>query len=269
MDTVEETMDSRLVDKTMASHPRYDPQQKTWVNFAVGKPNPLTGKSRIHLYEICEQTGRVLSQPTLVVIRGVGLIHDFVLTEHYCVFVWTKCKLGKRASIKAMLGMNALVEAIDMESDTTLLVVPRDIMRSRSVDDRDGNDAAQKGRIVLDATTDPRIKRIPMPFLFNFHFGNGYEITEDGHKIVLDLVETTNQVSTYCSFVRTWRRRSLSRRLMNQTSTLPHPLTILFSFSFIRFILVRLWYPYRHKADLSIRLRALFSVFQIHHRLGP
>ena len=183
------------LEASFSGHPRYDPTSGHWFNFGVDDPDPSTGQTNIHLYELNE--GVVVSTPTSVTVPGIALMHDFLVTENYILLAWTTCEINNLGGLKAVLGLGAFVEAVKMTPDTKLLLIPRKLLHDENARN-------------LDATTDPRIKRVPVPFLFNFHFGNGYEVDDD--KLVLDMIETTNEKVSWLLYVLAKQHLSRSSR---------------------------------------------------------
>lgn len=167
------------VTDNFSAHLRYDPKSKSYVNFAV-KFDPNVG-STITLFELDDENFRS-SKPSSpsIVSKGPGLIHDFILTENYCIFNINECKLDGMNGLKALLGLSGFAGAIDIDAgatETSIVLIPRSLL-----DETEGvND--------IDYLTDERISVCRVPNHFNFHYGNAYEL-DDGN-IVFDTVQTT------------------------------------------------------------------------------
>lgn len=176
----ETDLDGLTVTDNFAAHLRYDPKTKTYVNFAV-KFDPNAGYSTITLFELDQETFRSCkpSSPSIV-SEGPGLIHDFILTDNYCIFNINKCKLDGKNGLKALLGLSGFAGAIDIDAnvkETSIVLVPRYLFEET------------KGVEGIDYLSDDRIIVCKVPNHFNFHFGNAYE-DEHGH-VVFDTVQTT------------------------------------------------------------------------------
>jgi all-trans-8'-apo-beta-carotenal 15,15'-oxygenase len=179
----ETNLDGLTVTDNFAAHLRYDPKKKVYVNFAV-KFDPNVGYSTITLFELDQETFRSCtpSSPSFV-SKGPGLIHDFILTENYCIFNINQCKLDGKNGLKALLGLSGFAGAIDIDADvkeTSIVLVPRYLFDETT---------EEAGVIGMDYMTDERIIVCKVPNHFNFHFGNAYE-DEHGH-VVFDTVQTT------------------------------------------------------------------------------
>jgi Lignostilbene-alpha,beta-dioxygenase and related enzymes len=185
--TLDGLMDRAGTDN-FAAHLRYDPKNKVYVNFAV-KFDPNDGCSTITLFELDQETFRSCkpSCPSFV-SQGPGLIHDFILTDNYCIFNINQCKLNGKNGLKALLGLSGFAGAIDIEADakeTSIVLVPRYLFDEQETEETAGA-ASVTG---MDYLTDDRIIVCKVPNHFNFHFGNAYE-DEQGH-VVFDTVQTT------------------------------------------------------------------------------
>lgn len=173
-----ETVRMRDDVDNFSAHPRYDPIKRVWVNHGVCDPDPITQTSRIGLYEMDADTGKILSKPVSITVPGVALMHDTALTEHYVVLSWNDCRLDSMGGLRALFGIGSLVEALalDQGGKHVLMCIPRTLLET-------GAD--------IDAFQDERIKRFEIPFGFSFHFGNAYE-NEQGH-LIFDRVETDDR----------------------------------------------------------------------------
>lgn len=187
----ETDLDGLIVTKNFAAHWRYDPKNKVYVNFAVDY-DPNSGYSTITLYELEEETFRKSRtskrrlSPSFV-SKGPGLIHDFVLTENYCIFNINACELNGKNGLKALLGLAGFASAIDIDAnaqETSLVLVPRYLF-----DETEEAEGESGGVTGMDYLTDERIVVCRVPNHFNFHFGNAYE--DDSGHVVLDTVQTT------------------------------------------------------------------------------
>eukprot|EP00541_Cyclophora_tenuis_P016366 CAMPEP_0116564512 /NCGR_PEP_ID=MMETSP0397-20121206/13346_1 /TAXON_ID=216820 /ORGANISM="Cyclophora tenuis, Strain ECT3854" /LENGTH=572 /DNA_ID=CAMNT_0004091107 /DNA_START=245 /DNA_END=1963 /DNA_ORIENTATION=- len=167
------------IQGTFAAHPRKDPSSSHYFNFGVDDLDPAAGRTKIHYYELDD--GEVVSTPTAFTLPGAAMMHDHLVTDNYLLMVWTSAEFNGLEGLKGLLGLGSFVAAIDITPKTEVLLIPKDILHSS--DD------------VIDATTDPRIKRIPVPYQFNYHLGNGYE--KDG-KIIFDAIETTDEEFDFC-----------------------------------------------------------------------
>jgi all-trans-8'-apo-beta-carotenal 15,15'-oxygenase len=173
-----ETVRMRTDVENFSAHPRYDPIKHVWINHGVEDPNPVSGTSRIQLYEIDADTGEILSKQLSITVPGVALMHDTALTENYVIFSWNLCNLDSIGGLQALLGVGPFAGALALDAGGkhVIMCIPRTLLAS-------GAD--------LDGFQDNRIKRIEAPFSFAFHFGNAYE-DELGH-LIFDRVETDDR----------------------------------------------------------------------------
>lgn len=177
----ETDLDGLTVTDNFSAHLRYDPRTKSYVNFAV-KFDPNTG-STITLFEVDENTFRSTKPCSPSIIsEGPGLIHDFILTENYCVFNINKCGLNGLNGLKALLGLTGFASAIDVDNtvtETSIVVIPRSLFDEKENIERN---------IGINYLDDDRIIVCKVPNHFNFHFGNAYE--DENGNIVFDTVQT-------------------------------------------------------------------------------
>jgi all-trans-8'-apo-beta-carotenal 15,15'-oxygenase len=173
-----ETIQMRTDVENFSAHPRYDPIKNVWVNHGVDDPDPVSGTSRIQLYEIDANTGAIVSKPVSITVPGVALMHDTVLTQNYVVFSWNLCNLDSIGGLQALLGVGPFAGALALDAGGkhVIMCIPRTLLAS-------GAD--------VDGLQDDRIKRIEAPFSFAFHFGNAYE-DERGH-LIFDRIETDDR----------------------------------------------------------------------------
>jgi len=166
------------INENFSAHPRYDPDRDVWVNFGVGNPDPVSGKTDVYLFEIDGKTGLISSPKTCLEFPGVVLMHDCALTKDYLILGWNLCNLDSSGAIRALLGLGSLAGSLqlDQKEDHLMICVPRSLLNTGET---------------IDALKDPRIKRISAAFSFSFHFGNAYE--DDNGNIVLDRVETDDR----------------------------------------------------------------------------
>jgi len=133
-----------------SAHPRLDLVTGDLYNFGT-----LMGpRPKLLLYRV-DPAGR-MDSPRRIDLKHLSLVHDFVLTPHYYVFLIPSVAFG---TLKMVLGLNSPVGSMASApgASETVLLVPRD------------------GGAPL---------QIPAPPGFFFHFANGYE--DDAGNIVLD-----------------------------------------------------------------------------------
>ena len=173
-----ETSLDGLVDKQFSAHPRYDPKNKVYVNFGVDF-DPSSGTT-ISLYELDEETFRSTKRSSPSILsEGPGLIHDFILTENYCIFNINKCVLNEKNALKALVGLSGFASCIDIDEcaiDTSIVVIPRSLFDETN------------GVTGIDYTQDDRITVVNLPNHFNFHYGNAFE-DQNGY-LVFDTAQT-------------------------------------------------------------------------------
>ena len=173
-----ETRKMRTDVNPFSAHPRYDPAKNVWVNHGVEDPDPISKTSRVHLYEMDADTGKIISQPVSITFPGVALMHDSAVTQNHVVLSWNLCNLDSMGGLRALLGLGSFSQALALDKDAKhiILCIPRSLLENGAN---------------IDAMQDPRIKRFEAPFGFAFHFGNAYE-NEAGH-VVFDRVETDDR----------------------------------------------------------------------------
>jgi len=175
----ETDLDGLLVTDNFSAHLRYDPKNKVYLNFAV-KFAPSKGTT-ITLFELDENTFRS-TKPSCpsIVSQGPGLIHDFIVSDNYCIFNINKCRLNSSTGFRALLGFTGFAAAIDIDHDateTSIVIIPRSFFDQTN------------GVTSIDYLQDHRIVVVPVPNHFNFHFGNCFQ-DQHGY-LVFDTVQTT------------------------------------------------------------------------------
>lgn len=170
-----------LVNENFSAHPRYDPVRKTYVNFG-SVFNPIKSEFKVSLYEVDAETFRSRNpSPTIpnFVLGAPALLHDFILTENYCIFNINDTKINTAAAIKAMLGLGGFagsLEVNDSAETTNIVLIPRSLFNEEqsSVDS-------------INLFDDERIIVMPIDRHFNFHYANAYE--DDDGSVVFDTVQ--------------------------------------------------------------------------------
>ncbi|MEA5577053.1 carotenoid oxygenase family protein [Anabaena sp. UHCC 0451] len=141
--------------EAFSAHPRITPDGKL-VNFAI-KPGPTT---TITIFEL-NSNGEIISKQNHN-IPGFCFIHDFVITENYCIFFQNPVKFNP---IPFALGIASAGQCIKVQKNqpTKIIVIPR--VNSK---------AAQDGVKVLETKAG-----------FIFHHVNAFEC---GNQIVIDSI---------------------------------------------------------------------------------
>lgn len=159
-----------------AAHYRYDAHTDNIVNFGV-QLNPSSGETTVNLWEFDEQMQSIRSDTVSFVFKGAGVIHDFVITENWHVFVMPPAEIDNKKALLGLLGQGAFADVIGFDQDateSTVYLIPR--LKDLDVD------RASKMRV----GEDERIITIKVPYHFNFHFANAFE-DEEGN-VVIDSV---------------------------------------------------------------------------------
>ena len=171
-------------DGRYAAHPRYDPVTGNIASFA-NTSSPQDNKSKVYLFEMDANGNSIVgNQECSFIFEGIGLIHDFMLTENYMIFVLADAQINQTAGLNALLGRGAFAAAVDIDNEqphSKVILVPR---INKLVLASEGKSCAE---MPIDGE-DPRIKIINVPYHFNFHFSNAFE-NEQGN-IVFDTVQT-------------------------------------------------------------------------------
>jgi carotenoid cleavage dioxygenase-like enzyme len=136
-----------------SAHPKQDPETGEIYNFGVSIPGR---NARLLLYR-CDRAGRLLAKQQHD-LDGVPLIHDWVMSGRYLVFLVPPVRI---AVLPVLLGLKSYSEAMAWrpELGTQILVFDRDTLA-----------------LVARGETEP---------FYQWHFGNG--AAADGGWLVLDL----------------------------------------------------------------------------------
>lgn len=139
-----------LHGKPYSAHPKRDPKTGEIFNFGVS----LGAKVELHLYR-SDASGQI-RQTNAVALPGLSLIHDFVLAGRYLVFCVPPVRIQP---LPVLLQWRSFSEAMQWQPTygTEVIVLDRDTLE-----------------VVCRLETDP---------WFQWHFGNGYELS-DGSVIV-------------------------------------------------------------------------------------
>ncbi len=120
-----DNLDGVLADgEVFSAHPRVDPASK----FNNGKPSLVnfgikTGlSSTINLYEF-DELGKLIQKYSHS-IPGFSFIHDFVITENYCIFFQNPTGYNP---FPFLFGLKGAGECVDFEKDkpTKIILIPR------------------------------------------------------------------------------------------------------------------------------------------------
>lgn len=141
--------------EAFSAHPRIDPDGKL-VNFAI-KPGP---KTTITIFEL-NSNGEIISKQNHN-IPGFCFIHDFVITENYCIFFQNPVKFNP---IPFALGIASAGQCIKVQKNqpTKIIIIPRA-----------NSKAAKEGVKILETQAG-----------FIFHHVNACEL---GNQIVIDSI---------------------------------------------------------------------------------
>ena len=166
-------------DSPFAAHPRFDAWTGHLGSFSCAL-DPVTGKTKVRLYELDTEGRSIVGRKEIsFVTDGAVLLHDFLMTKNYMIFVVASAKVNNKAGLKALLGIGAFAGAVDVNNDqpfTKVILLPR-------LSQFDVNEDAAGMNL-----TDKRIKTIDIPYHFNFHFVNAYE--NDEGNVVFDTVQS-------------------------------------------------------------------------------
>lgn len=137
LDNLADTLKSNF-----SAHPKIAPHTGEIYNFGVtpGKP------TKLHLYR-CDKTGKIIRQ-NAIALSGAPLIHDFVLTQKYLVFLISPVRIKL---LPVMIGAKSYSEAMQWcpQLGTKILICDRENLS-----------------VVSQNTTEP---------WYQWHFTNGYE----------------------------------------------------------------------------------------------
>ncbi|ELS02007.1 lignostilbene-alpha,beta-dioxygenase-like enzyme [Xenococcus sp. PCC 7305] len=150
------------LETSFSAHPKVDPDTGEIYNFGVtpGKP------TKLYLYR-CAPTGRIIRQNSID-LSGCPLIHDFVLTQKYLVFLISPVRINL---VPVILGIKCFSDAMQWQPQlgTQVLICDRENLS-----------------VVSQEITEP---------WYQWHFSNGYE-DQDG-EIAIEFVRyddfATNQ----------------------------------------------------------------------------
>jgi all-trans-8'-apo-beta-carotenal 15,15'-oxygenase len=178
---VGETDLNGLIDNNFSAHYRYDPIQKTYVNFG-NFFDPSNGAT-VSLFELDQEhfSSTKKTVPSFM-LDAPALLHDFLITQKYCIFNINKTQVNNKAALKALLGQCGFAGVLDIdptEEQTNIVLVPRSLM--------DETDQSKVDR--MNIFEDDRIIVIPVKNHFNFHYVNCFE--DDDGNIVFDTVQSS------------------------------------------------------------------------------
>lgn len=147
---------------SFSAHPKIDPDTAEIYNFGV-TPGKQT---KLHIYR-CHKTGKIMGQNSIK-LSGCPLIHDFVLTQKYLVFLISPVRINL---LPVLIGKKSFSEAMQWcpQLGTKIIICDR-----------------KKLSVISQEITDP---------WYQWHFSNGCE--EKNGEIAIELVRyddfTTNQ----------------------------------------------------------------------------
>ncbi|WP_353931159.1 carotenoid oxygenase family protein [Okeanomitos corallinicola TIOX110] len=141
--------------EAFSAHPRIDPNAKL-VNFAI-KPGPTT---TINIFEL-NTNGEIISKQNHSV-PGFCFIHDFVITENYCIFFQNPVKFNP---LPFALGIASAGQCIKVQKNqpTKIILIPR----------------------TNSQTAENEVKVLETKAGFIFHHVNAFEV---GNEIVVDSI---------------------------------------------------------------------------------
>jgi all-trans-8'-apo-beta-carotenal 15,15'-oxygenase len=170
-----------LLSDNFSAHPRYDPVQKTYVNFG-SVFDPIKSEFKVSLYEVDATTFRSKRKTGSVpnfVLDSPALLHDFMLTLNYCIFIINDTRVNIMSAIKAMFGFGGFAGSIEVDKDAEysfVVLIPRSLFDDEQ-DDVDCMDLFQDERIIV----------VPIDRHFAFHHANAFEDMEGN--LVFDTVQ--------------------------------------------------------------------------------
>jgi all-trans-8'-apo-beta-carotenal 15,15'-oxygenase len=169
-----------LLSDNFSAHPRYDPVRKTYVNFG-SVFDPIKSEFRVSLYEVDATTFRSKRKNGSIpnfVLDSPALLHDFILSPNYCIFLINDTRINTMSAIKAMFGFGGFAGSLEIEDTeySHIVMIPRSLF--------DDNQGAVDG---MDLFEDERIIVVPIDKHFAFHYANAYEDMEGN--LVFDTVQ--------------------------------------------------------------------------------
>jgi carotenoid cleavage dioxygenase-like enzyme len=182
-----------------SAHPKYDAETGDLFNFGVSPGSNSTlniYRSNLKSSPAGTSLGQIL-QKAAIPLKGMPLIHDFVLAGRYLVFCISPVRMN---ALPALIGLQSFSDALDWKPElgTQILIIDRDTLT-----------------LVRQIEADP---------WFQWHFGNGYE-DADG-SIVLDMIRYADfQTNQYLKEVATGQTHTRTKgtlwqiRLNPQTGT--------------------------------------------------
>lgn len=170
-----------LIKNSFSAHYRYDPKKHSYVNFG-NFFDPSQGAT-ISLFELSENdfTPTKTTVPSFT-LQAPALLHDFIITDNYCIFNINKTNVNKKLAIQALLGQCGFAGVLDIdpnEKETSIVLIPRSLF-----DEKDPSLV-----IRMNVFDDERIIVIPVKNHFNFHYGNCFE--DDDGNVVFDTVQSS------------------------------------------------------------------------------
>ncbi|MGK7899268.1 MAG: carotenoid oxygenase family protein [Xenococcus sp. (in: cyanobacteria)] len=160
-----------------SAHPKIDPDTSEIYNFGVtpGKP------TKLHLYR-CHKTGKIIQQNSID-LSQCPLIHDFVLTQKYLVFLISPVRIKL---LPVILGLKSFSDAMQWcpQLGTKIIICDRENLS-----------------VISRETTDP---------WYQWHFSNGCE--EANGEIAIELVHYDDfTINQYLKEVASGQTKTLAK----------------------------------------------------------
>lgn len=174
---------------TYSAHPKRDPNTGAIYNFGIS----LGGlNATLNLYQ-SDRTGKIIKQSAFP-LKGVPLIHDFVLAGPYLIFLMPPVRLN---ILPVMIGLKSYSDTLEWHPQlgTQILVFQRDTLELVSQGEADS--------------------------WFQWHFGNGYLDSSD--RVIFDFVRYENfgQTNQHLKEVATGETSTLAKGTLWQMQLNP------------------------------------------------
>jgi len=134
---------------------------------------------QIRLFELDSKMKVKRKDDISFVFKGLGVIHDFIITKNWHVFVHTSAEIDQNASMKALLGLGSFAGALNFSKGCShIFMIPRAKLL------KEGKSSE------MDVETDSRIISIPIDKMFAYHLSNGYETPNK--ELVFEVLQAEN-----------------------------------------------------------------------------